>query len=251
MNSAPIVKWALLIAFFWLAALALYAASIVTRHRALVSAEKLFGKRLSEQDFEAHLARGFRHRGYLAEGSQGSYLVIRRGGEVTLVSYQGWDQPYLVKKRVMQLRRAMQLQGAAGGKLVCGFVLPRRIEESLRAGAIDCIGPKELKELLTHETAHDVARDADPVTSFHPDAAAGPVTVPRPEQEPVHLPEPHPPGAVPRQSVEHRPLCPRCNSEMELAIAAGGGADGQRFWRCVRAPQCKGIRSAASSLQHG
>lgn len=251
MNSGPIVKWALLVAFFWLAALATYGVLIVTRRSARVSGEKLFGERLSEAEFEAYLARGFRHRGYLAEGSHGSYLVMRRGGEVTLVSYQRWDQPHLVKKRVLQLRRAMQAQGAAGGKLICGFVLPKRIEKSLRAGAIDCIGPKELKELLVHETAHDVARDAEPVTSYHPDAADDPVTVPGPEQLPGVAPQPHLLGAVALPQAKHRPLCPRCNSDMELAIAAGGGALGQRFWRCVRAPQCKGIRSASSSLQHG
>ena len=247
MNSRPIVTWALLIAFFWLAALAVYAGMIISRRNARVSSQKLFGRRISEQDFEAHLERGFRHRGYLVEGSQGSYLVIRRGGEVTLVSYARWDRPYQVKKRVVQLRRAMQAQGAAGGKLICGFLLPKRIEKSLRASAIDCVGPADLVELLMHATPYDLAREVDLVTSFRPDAE-GPVTVPRPEHTPQAAPEPHPPGAVALPAIEHRPLCPRCNSEMNLEIAEGGGADGQRFWRCARAPQCKGIRTVSASV---
>ena len=249
MNDGPILKWALAVAFFWLLALALYAISIMARRSARVSSDRLFGRPISEQDFETQLERGFRHRGYLVEGSQGSYLVVRRGGEVTLVSYQRWDQPYQVNKRVMQLRRAMQLQGAAGGKLICGFALPKRIDKSLRAGRIDCIGPRELKELLLPETQQELARDAEMVTSFRPDVLEGPVTVPRPEPEMLLDPEPHPPGAVALPAAEQRPTCPRCNSDMELEIAEGGAADGQAFWRCSRAPQCKGIRTAPSSLQ--
>ncbi len=208
----------------------------------------MFGQRIAEQDFEAHLQRGFRHRGYLVEGSHGNYLVIRRGGEITLVSYQHWDQPHRVKKRVAQLRRAMQVQGAAGGKLICGFILPKRIEKSLRAGAIDCVGPRELRELMSHSSAKDMAQDGDLVTSFRPEAPEGPITQPGPQQAPLLADQPHLQSVVPLPSAEHRPLCPRCNSDMELEIAEGGGADGQQYWRCVRAPHCKGIRNAPGSL---
>jgi hypothetical protein len=250
MNGGPIVKWVLLIACVWLAALALYAISIITRRSARVSSEKLFGERISEEDFETHLQLGFRHRGYLVEGSHGNDLVIRRGGEITLVSYQHWDEPYRVEKRVAQLRRAMQAQGAAGGKLICGFTLPRRIERSLRAGAIDCIGPRELRQLMAHASARDVAQDGAVVTSFRPEAAAGPVTVPGREAAPLLADPPHLHSAV-ALPPEQRPLCPRCNAQMQLETAEGGGANGLRYWRCVRAPDCKGIRTASASLQNG
>ncbi len=249
MNGGPIVKWVLLIACIWLAALALYAISIVTRRRARVSSEKLFGEHISQEDFEAHLQLGFRHRGYLVEGSHGNDLVIRRGGEITLVSYQHWDEPYRVEKRVTQLRRAMQAQGAAGGKLICGFTLPRRIEKSLRAGAIDCIGPRELRELISHASARNEAQQGDLVTSFRPEAA-DPVTVPGPQSTPLLADQPHLQSVV-ALPLEQRPLCPRCSAQMELEIAEGGGANGQRYWRCVRAPDCKGIRTASPSLQNG
>jgi transposase-like protein len=38
------------------------------------------------------------------------------------------------------------------------------------------------------------------------------------------------------------PECARCGSSMHLETASTGNASGQRYWRCDRAPACRGIR---------
>ena len=40
-----------------------------------------------------------------------------------------------------------------------------------------------------------------------------------------------------------KPSCPECNSEMILRIAKKGKYAGQKFWGCVRFPDCRGVHS--------
>jgi len=218
---------ALIVLLALLALLFLFAGVLIWRRRRQPS-QRAPDLKLTptEIEFESHLLRGLRHQGYIVEGSQGAFLAIRRGGETSLVSYRGWQRARGVTSRIARLERAMALQGAAGGKLVTNFKLPARLVNALPAKSIDWIGPDELKTLLEQQTERDLARDGEWVTSYTPD----PTTALEPvleETEEIEVPQ-----------------CPRCGTEMHLETAVSGTASGQRYWRCDRAPDCKGLRPA-------
>jgi len=112
---------------------------------------------LDQDAFVARLIPAFRSEGYLVE-EQGDTrlvdLILRRGGEKTIVCCGEWNASLVSARYVAKVREAQLELGAAGAKVVtCGDFRPaaRRFERTTSVELVD--GPALVKLFARHERA--------------------------------------------------------------------------------------------------
>jgi hypothetical protein len=205
---------------------------LLVRRNSGASTRHLIGRELGPRAFEEALSAGLRLQGYHVEGTQQKVIVMRRSGEITLVSYLGWERSRDIRRRLRELYRTMRQQNAAGGKLVCAIEMPDWFHSASEAHSVEWIGPGALFQLLELGIAQQSPQTVQLITSFMPGH-----TVDTDDTEDIDQ-------AIEPERRDAGQKCPRCGAGMTLETASQGAALGQKFWRCVRIDECKGIRVA-------
>jgi restriction system protein len=190
-------------------------------------------RRLDEEEFRKRLIGALRALGYSIErdgmNARSSDLLLRRRGERTWIRYRDWRHARVGVAQVRDLFRFSQEDGAAGCKILTCGVFDAQAIAYARGKPVELIDGAALLATLPAlaEAALEEPNTRELTTSFVPERPAL-----APDRSPS-LPRPKTP-----------PQCPRCGSVMDLRVAAGGHAEGLRFWSCQRAPACKGTRPA-------
>jgi restriction system protein len=194
------------------------------RNQALLVPSSL--RDLPPDEFERRLGRAMQREGYSIVGTDHQSITLRRSGEITLIWFSGWRDTPLSFSRLRRLQALLVERGAAGCKVLTVFAPSDALRQRLIGKAISILDARDIAVLMGVED--DERLNTTFNTSFVPDGA--------PPGE-VVVPAPKPPA-------DGSPSCPRCHAPMTLQTAAVGGAVGQHFWKCSRAPDCRGMRPA-------
>ncbi len=193
------------------------------RERLVQNERQLDGLRdLDLPEFCELLAQGFRRQGYGVEDLRNSGakfdMVLRRGGEKTIVVCKPWQTSVVPTRLVRSVRKLQLAHGAAGSKIVtCGSFSPGSTMLAHRSSVELLDGPAVLKLLET------------PATQM-------------PQREPnTRTPREEPELSDTETTSVYTPLCPLCSSPM---IEQTGTATTPHQWSCWHAPKCGGIRPA-------
>lgn len=221
--SLSIVLVALLLAFFVLRRKA--------RQKAWLEVP-LSLRELTPDEFERRLGRAMQREGYSVVGTDRESMTLRRSGEITLIWFSGWRDVPLSTGRIRRLQALLVERGAAACKVLTVFKQSEDLRRQLTGKVISVLQASEIAKLMAIDDAQRL--DTTFNTSFVPDSDAQDHVA-----APGEIPQPPIAGAT-----SLAPACPRCKSPMTLHTAASGGALGQHFWQCSRAPDCRGIRTA-------
>lgn len=183
------------------------------------------------REFELVVGEAFRRRGYKVTergggGPDGGVdLVIRQGSEATVVQCKQYRATQVGVATVRELFGAMTAEGASGGMVVSLGSFTRDAQAFASGRNIQLVTGSALQRLLQEGARAKDVRRADsisPATALAYEPLAAPV------------------------SVTSAPWCPRCGAQMKLRIAKAGANAGKSFWGCVKFPDCRGTREAAS-----
>ena len=183
------------------------------------------------REFELVVGEAFRRRGYKVTergggGPDGGVdLVIRQGSEATVVQCKQYRATQVGVATVRELFGAMTAEGASGGMVVSLGSFTRDAQAFASGRNIQLVTGRALQRLLQEGARAKDVRRADsisPATALAYEPLAAPV------------------------SVTSAPSCPRCGAQMKLRVAKAGATAGKSFWGCVKFPDCRGTREAAS-----
>jgi len=203
-------------------------------HKLLVETERQLEllRDLELDEFTRLLAEGYRREGYSIEsaGGNGKFdLLLKRGGEKTIVVCKRWRARSVSAKWARMVRDVQLAYGAAGSHLVtCGQFSIGALRFA-RLSSTQLIDGRALLKLVREPSQRVAMADKDHYVPS-PMMAMVPGTITN---------EPAPSGA-PAAS----PLCPRCGSSMERHTGTEGISAGVEFWACERFPDCRGTRPA-------
>jgi restriction system protein len=224
LSADPITLASLLGAAVVLLVLARLARRMSRRTQALLVPSSL--RDLSPDEFERRLGRAMQREGYSIVGTDPHSMTLRRSGEITLIWFSGWRETPLSFSRLRRLQALLVERGAAGCKVLTVFAQSDALRKRLVGKAISILDARDIAVLMGVEDQERLNTTFN--ASFVPDGA-------HPAE--VSAPMPQPP-------TDGSPACPRCKAPMTLQTAGVGGALGQHFWKCSRAPECRGIRPA-------
>lgn len=184
-------------------------------------------RRMPWQQFERLVGEAYRRKGYAVEevgggGPDGGVdLILRRGGETTLVQCKRWKDKRVGAPTVRELRGAV-----ARDRATCGlFVTSGTFTNEARA---ESQGQPPL-ELVDGAALLELVKEVQSPGASTPEARPPAV---------VKVPPPAIPAAVPASI----PGCPACQRPMLLREARRGQNAGGQFWGCPAYPQCRGTR---------
>jgi restriction system protein len=170
----------------------------------------------SWKEFEFLVAEAYRRQGYqvdfsLARGADGGVdLVLRRGGQTTLVQCKQW-QVYSVGAPVVREMFGLMTAERADAVIVVTSGKFTRDAQAFAAGKpIQLVDGPQLLALIQ---------------SVQAESTAAPVG----EAEPP---------------TTNTPSCPLCRKPMVIRTARRGTNAGSQFWGCSGYPACKGTRAA-------
>jgi len=190
-------------------------------------------RNMSWQDFELLVGEAYRRQGYLVEergggGSDGGVdLVLRQGGEATLVQCKQWKSWKVGVKVVRELYGVMAANQAARGIVVVCGRFTREAREFAKGKTLELVDGRALWKLVKDVQGKakarpaGQARDGDestPPEGVQPEAATGPLD------------------------------CPECGSKMVLRTARRGAHAGSQFYGCSQFPRCNGIRKLEPNI---
>jgi restriction system protein len=189
-----------------------------TRHmlERLTSIESI--RELPWKGFEDLLGEAYRRQGYKVEetlggGADGGVdLVLRRGGEVTIVQCKRWKGKPVPVQTVRELFGVLHDRRATAAKLVATTSFTFEAIVFAKGKPIELVDADALLSLLRGvQTSGRIAReDASTQRRGYSDSLA--------------------------------PICPKCGSGMVERTAKRGPNAGSKFWGCPRYPGCSGTR---------
>lgn len=182
-------------------------------------------KALSWREFELLMAEVFRREGFAVAETQsgpdgGVDLVLTLGGQTRFVQCKQWRTQKVGVAKVRELWGVVAAREAKGGVFVTSGHYTQ--EASLFAEGLDLRlidGPRLL--LLTKSLQRTTAAIANKSPS-----------TPNPRD-----------GSWAFPTVEERPACPRCGSEMRVRTSRRGNRAGEKFLGCSTFPRCRGTRN--------
>lgn len=172
-------------------------------------------RELPWKQFENLLGEAYRRQGYQVEetlggGADGGVdLVLRTGGEVTLVQCKRWSAKQRVKVPIVrEMFGVMTDRRAASAKIVATTKFTSEAIQFAHDKPIELVDADALLHLLRRVQS------------------SGKIITAPAANEPDHL----------------APACPRCGSGMVVREAKRGANAGSRFWGCPSYPSCRGTR---------
>jgi len=167
--------------------------------------------KLPWREFETLVGEAYRREGYEVQetgggGADGGIdLILRRGGEKTVVQCKQWKVLKVGVKPIRELYGVMVAEHAQKAVFVTSGVYTEEARRFAAGKPLELVDGEKLVALmsLTKET-----------------------------QTPAPLVAPQPPA------------CPQCGTAMALRTARRGNNAGKQFWGCSAYPKCKGIREA-------
>lgn len=177
------------------------------------SADALHG--MSWKEFEMLVGEAFRLQGYSVTeigggGADGGVdLVLRKGGEVSLVQCKQWKATQVGVQVVRELFGVMAARGAAHGFVVTSGSFTadaRSFADGRNIKLVD--GPKLFGLIQQARRSLDAGR----------------------------------PAAQPSSASLQVPECPKCRAPMVRRTAQKGSNAGSQFWGCSTFPRCRGAR---------
>jgi restriction system protein len=191
---------------------------------------------LSWREFEQLVGEAYCRQEYSVEhtgsnvGDGGIDLILRRGGETTLVQCKHWKAWKVGVKEVRELRGVVASERVHHGILVTYGSFTDEAIDFARENPITLVAGPELEQLIRSvQVTHRKAFGRDGGNRL---AASG-----RGSPEPQD-----PPHAASTRSAA--PTCPVCGSGMVERTAKRGQYTGQAFWGCRRYPACRGTRQS-------
>lgn len=187
-------------------------------------------RHMSWQDFELLVGEAYRRQGYVIEkrggggADSGIDLILRKGGETTLVQCKQWKKYKVGVKIVRELYGVMAAEKAHRGVVAtCG-----RYTKDAKAFAegkpLDLLDGQALWRLV-EQAKND---QAAPASS---DDAANAIDTRDTSDAP------------------NKPTCPKCNSPLVQRTARKGLHAGSKFYGCSQYPKCRFIRDETSSTR--
>jgi restriction system protein len=212
---APLA-WAVL-GICWVAALASYIGT-KRRRRLLETQTGLESIRsLSWRQFELLVGEAFRRQGYAVQetglgGADGGIdLVLRKGGEVTLVQCKRWRTQRVDVRVVREMFGLLAHHQASAVKIIAVGAYTAEAQSFAAGKPIELISGDALLELV--RGAQTAAPESRP-------QAPSPI------------------------SVETVPSCPKCGQAMQQRV---NRRTKDRFWGCTAYPGCRGTRQLTES----
>lgn len=174
-------------------------------------------RKLPWKQFEDLLGEAYRRQGYKVEetlgaGADGGVdLVLRRGGEVTLVQCKRWSAKQRVKVQVVrEIYGILADRRGSAAKVVSTTTFTSEAIAFAKDKPIELIDSNALLHLLRGVQT------------------SGRIITPPAKDEVDHL----------------APACPRCESQMVLREAKRGANAGSKFWGCSNFRNgCRGTRA--------
>jgi restriction system protein len=171
-------------------------------------------RKLSWSDFELLIGEAFRRQGYSVEERGGSApdggvdLVLRKGGQKTLVQCKHWKSQQVGVPIVRELLGAMTAQGASGAIVVTAGGYTAEARAFARDNRMRLIDGPELAGMIDATMKESIRREPAMLSAL---------------------------GSA-------DPKCSKCGSAMAKRVAKGGANVGQTFWGCSTFPKCRGTR---------
>jgi len=172
---------------------------------------------LSWREFEMLVAEGFRRQGFTVQeiggnGPDGGVdLVLKRGGETSLVQCKQWKALNVGVDVVRELYGVMAARGAAHGFVVTSGAFTTAAKEFAVGRNLKLVDGPQLHRLI--RAAKEVR-----AASGVPPAVAGKAPAGRDEA----------------------PECPVCSAVMVRRVAKKGANAGSAFWGCSKFSSCRG-----------
>lgn len=213
MTQVVLLEWALLIGVV---------ALVWTIERAVRGArlrrQRVYGDlaRLTWRQFEQLIGDAFRRHGYRVEERGGNHadggvdLVLRLGGEVTVVQAKHWRRNVVGVSLVRELYGVQRAMSAERAMLVALFGFSADAREFAAQVGVRLVDGEGLLRIIK----------------------TGPADAP------LVLPTPEGPSA---------PTCPSCSAEMVKRTARQGERAGQAFWGCSTYPICRATVDALTA----
>jgi restriction system protein len=166
--------------------------------------------------FEDLLGEAYRRQGYKVEetlggGADGGVdLVLRRGGEITLVQCKRWKGKPVPVQTVRELYGVLHDRGASSATIVATARFTPEAIAFAKGKPMELIDSDALLALLRGvQTSGKIA-----------------------------------PPLARTESKVSIPSCPRCGRQMIQQVARRGANAGKSFWGCSNYPKCRGTRDA-------
>jgi restriction system protein len=165
-------------------------------------------------EFELMVGEAFRRQGYAVEERGGSApdggidLVLRKGGEKTIVQCKHWKKQQIGVSVVRELLGVMVASHANRGIVVSSSRFTFEAQEFARGKRIDLMDGEALNRLLP------LSSGAERVE----------------------------PAMQKAENSIHGALCSQCGSDMVKRVAMKGQNAGTAFWGCSAYPKCRGTR---------
>jgi restriction system protein len=175
-------------------------------------------KRFEDLLAEAYRRQGFRVGETLGGGADGGVdLVLRRGGEVTIVQCKRWKGKPVPVQTVRELFGVLHDRRAQAAKLVATTSFTSEAIAFANGKPIELVDADALLSLLREvQTSGRIAHEADRNVDSRRSQTAATSSDP--------------------------PVCPTCGSQMKPRQARRGPNAGGKFWGCPNYPECRGTR---------
>jgi restriction system protein len=183
---------------------------MLERQTSIESIRELPWKRFEDLLGEAYRRQGYSVEETLGGGADGGVdLVLRRGGEVTLVQCKRWSAKQRVKVPIVrEMYGILADRRAAAAKVVATTTFTSDAIAFAKDKPIELVDANGLLHLLREVQT------------------SGNIVAPPSKSASDHV----------------APVCPRCSSEMVVREARRGANAGSRFWGCSAYPRCRGTR---------
>ncbi|WP_435607360.1 restriction endonuclease [Pseudomonas knackmussii] len=176
---------------------------------------------ISWREFEQLVGEVFRRKGFSVTETGGNGpdggvdLVLQMGSDKYLVQCKQWKAIKVGVTVIREFFGVMAAQGAAGGFVVTSGTYTDEAKAFAEGRNIQLVDGVLLKRWIANRT---VSEQSQPEQSAQP--------------------------ASPQ--VKSAPLCPVCNSVMQVKTAKRGAYVGNEFWGCPKFPGCRGTRNISA-----
>lgn len=164
--------------------------------------------KMSWQNFELLMGQWFKTQGYDVVQAGGAHadggvdIELRKNNELYLVQCKHYRAWKVPVETIRDLYGVMTSRGAVGGFVVTSGRFTQPAKEFAEGRVINLIDGEKLTQILKQSN----------ISKLEPQSI----------------------------TANSKPLCPKCNSNMERRTARHGMYTGHDFWGCIRYPACRG-----------
>lgn len=176
---------------------------------------------ISWREFEQLVGEVFRRKGFSVTETGGNGpdggvdLILQMGSDKYLVQCKQWKAIKVGVTVIREFFGVMAAQGAAGGFVVTSGTYTDEAKAFAQGRNIQLVDGVLLKRWIANRTA---AEQSKPEHSAQPESS----------------------------QKKSAPLCPVCNSVMQVRTAKRGAYVGSEFWGCPKFPACRGMRKVSA-----